>query len=132
MNAPSDSGLPAVTDGPPAFAIEPAPLRGAPGVRVRGEVDLGTAPALTAALETAIRESLGAFVVDLCDVTFLDSSGVSVLIRARALLGREDRELAIVCPPGAARRIFEIAGVTDLFALFDSRDEAAAALQPVS
>jgi anti-sigma B factor antagonist len=126
----SDSGKPAVTDRPPAFAVEPAPLSGAPGVLVRGEIDIDTAPKLTAALDAAMRESQGAFVVDLCDVTFLDSSGVSVLVHARAFLGREDRDLVIVCPPGSARRIFELAGIDDLLALFDSRDQAAASLQP--
>jgi anti-sigma B factor antagonist len=126
----SDSGKPAVTDRPPAFAVEPAPLSGAPGVLVRGEIDIDTAPKLTAALDAAIRESGGAFVVDLCDVDFLDSSGVSVLVHARAVLGREDRDLVIVCPPGSARRIFELAGIDDLLALFDSRDQAAASLKP--
>ena len=54
-----------------------------------------------AALDAAIRDSSGAFVIDLCDVEFLDSSGLSVLMRARALLGREERALAVVCPPGS-------------------------------
>ena len=119
-----------MTDRPPGFAVERAPLLGAPGVRVRGEVDMGTAPQLTAALDAAIRETRGAFVVDLCDVTFLDSSGVSVLVRARAVLGRAERALVIVCPPGPARRVFELAGIADLLALFDSRKHAAASLQP--
>jgi anti-sigma B factor antagonist len=130
MTLPGDSGEPAITDRPPAFAVEPAPLSGAPGVLVRGEIDIHTAPKLTAALDAAIRESGGAFVVDLCDVDFLDSSGVSVLVHARAVLGREDRDLVIVCPPGPARRIFELAGIDDLLALFDSRDQAAASLKP--
>ena len=60
----------AVTQQPPDFAIEPSPLSGAPGVIVRGEVDISTAPRLSAALDAAIRESAGAFVVDLCDVEF--------------------------------------------------------------
>ena len=119
-------------DRPPGFEVERAPLGGAPGVIVRGEVDIGTAPELTAALDAAIRESRGAFVVDLCDVAFLDSSGVSVLVRARAVLGREERPLVIVCPPGPARRVFEVAGIADLLALFDSREEAAASLQPAT
>ena len=97
---------------------------------LRGEMDLDTAPELTATLDTAIRESRGAFVIDLCDVTFLDSSGVSVLVRARAMLGREERPLLIVCPPGPARRIFELAGIDDLLELFETRDQAAASLQP--
>jgi anti-anti-sigma regulatory factor len=51
-------------------------------------------------------------------------------MRARALLGREERELVVVCPPGPVRRIFEVAGVVDLLAVFDTREAAAAALVP--
>jgi len=105
-------------------------LSGAPGVLVRGEIDIGTAAQLTATLDTAIRNTRGAFVVDLCDVAFLDSSGVNVLLRARAMLGRDERALVIVCPPGAARHVFEVAGIADLLAIFDSREQAAASLQP--
>ena len=127
----NSTGQPAVTVRPPAFAIEQAPLLGAPGVLVRGEVDLATAPTLTEELNAAMRDGEGAFVVDLCDVTFLDSSGVTVLLHARAFLGRDDRELVVVCPPGPVRRIFEVAGIDDLFAMFESRDEATASLQPI-
>jgi hypothetical protein len=62
-------------------------------------VDLSVAPQLTEALEATIRESVGAFVIDLGDVTFLDSSGVNVILRARATLGRDERAL-----PSSARR----------------------------
>lgn len=121
-----------VTARPPGFAVERAPLLGAPGVRVRGDVDIDTAPRLTEILDEAIQETRGAFVVDLCDVDFLASTGVNVLLRARAVLGRADRALVVVCPPGPARRIFEVAGIADLLALFDSREQAAASLQPTS
>ena len=114
----------------PGFDVASVPLSGAPGLAVRGEVDIQTAPDLIAALEDAIRESEGALVVDLSDTDFLDSCGVHALLRARGLLGREDRQLVIVCPAGPARRVFEIAGMTDVLALFESRDAAAAALRP--
>lgn len=120
----------AMTTQPPVFEVETASLAGGPVVVVHGEVDIRTAAQLTAALEAAIRDSVGAFVVDLCDVEFLDSSGVNVLVRGRARLGREERELVVVCPPGPARRIFEMAGISDLLTLFDTREEAAASLQP--
>jgi anti-anti-sigma factor len=120
----------AVTDRPPDFAVEPAPLSGAPGVLVRGEIDVDTAPKLSAALDAAIRETRGAFVVDLCDVSFLDSSGVTVLVRARAVLGREERALLIICPLGPTRRIFELAGIDDLLELFCTRKQAVASLRP--
>jgi anti-sigma B factor antagonist len=120
-----------MTDRPPqAFGVEESELGGAPGVAVRGEVDVSAVPALVEVLDAAIRDSAGAFVIDLCDVEFLDSSGLSALVRARALLGREERALAVVCPPGPVRRLFEVASVTDLFHLYDSREEAAAALVP--
>jgi anti-sigma B factor antagonist len=110
--------------------LEPAQISGAPGVAVRGELDMGTAPQLEEALDSAVGATVGAFVIDLCDVSFLDSTAISVLMRARALLGREDRALVVVCPPGSARRVFELAGIEDLFALFGSRDAAAQALVP--
>ena len=114
---------------PREFVVEKDPLNGAPGVLVRGELDVDTAPRLTNVLDREIRASVGPFVVDLCDLDFLDSSGVSVLVRARALLGREDRELVVICPPGAARRIFEITNIAELLVLFDSREQAAASLR---
>jgi anti-anti-sigma factor len=120
-----------VTERPPAaFAVDDAGFRGAPGVAVRGEVDVSALPAFTAALDDAIRESEGAFVIDLCDVEFLDSSGLSALLRARAMLARDDRSLAVVCPPGPVRRLFDLAGIADLLVVFRSRDEAAEALIP--
>ena len=112
------------------FAVHPVDLVGAPGLAIEGEVDVSTAPSLEPALDEAIRETEGAFVIDLSDLEFLDSSGLSVLLRARALLGRDERGLAVICPPGTVRRLFEIAGVRDLLFLFDSREEAAAALVP--
>jgi anti-anti-sigma factor len=74
---------------------------------------------------------VGPFVVDLCELDFLDSSGVNILVRARALLGREDRDLVVICPPGPARRIFELTNLVELLVLFDSREQAAASLRLV-
>lgn len=131
MTLPRDFGETAViTHRLPGLAVDRAHFSGAPGVLLRGVMDLDTASRLTATLDAAIRESRGAFVIDLCDVTFLDSSGVSVLVRSRAVLGREERALLIICPPGPARRIFELAGIDDLLELFETRDQAAASLQP--
>ena len=119
-----------MTERPRAFEVVDAGLRGAPGVAVRGEVDIAAAPLLEQALDAGIRASTGAFVIDLSDADFMDSSGLAVILRARALLGREDRAVAIVCGPGPVRRLFELAGVADLLYLYESREEAAAALVP--
>jgi anti-sigma B factor antagonist len=120
-----------VTDRPPrAFEVDDAGPPGAPGVAVHGEVDIGTVQDLEVALDAAIRESDGAFIIDFSDVGFLDSSGLHVLLRARSLLGRKDRALALICRPGPVRRVLELSGTADLFYIYGSREEAAAALVP--
>ena len=115
---------------PRAFEVGDADLDGAPGVAIHGEVDINVAQELEAVLDAAIRASAGAFVIDLSDVDFIDSSGLHVLLRARSLLGREDRALAVICPFGPIRRVFELSGCSELFALYSSRDDAFAALLP--
>jgi anti-anti-sigma factor len=100
----------------------------APGLTIRGEIDIATSPRLKLALDTAIRESTGAFVLDLCELEFLDSSGLSLVLRTRAELARNARPLAIVCPPGPVRRVMEVTHVDDLLLLYDSHADVAAAL----
>jgi len=112
----------------PLLEIAPRPLRGAPCLAISGELDVAGVPALDQALEAAIADSAGAFFVDLCELEFLDSSGIRALLRARALLGREDRALALVGPDGPVRRALDVAGVADLFTIFATRAEAAGAL----
>jgi anti-sigma B factor antagonist len=113
---------------PSAFEIVEYDCGDAPGLTVRGEIDMAAAPELELALDTAIRDSIGAFVLDLCDLEFLDSSGLRLVLRALAMLGRDERPLAIVCPPGPVRRLMEVAGVADLLFLYDSRAAVNAAL----
>ena len=49
-------------------------------------------------------------------------------MRARALLGRDDRTLALICPPGSTRRVLNLVGMDELVALYASRDELLRAL----
>ena len=108
---------------------EPTTVGGAPGVALRGEVDLAIAEEVQAELEEAILASEGAFVIDLSAVEFLDSSGIRALLRARGVLGRADRSLILVCPPGPVRRMLSLVGIDDLFVLFEGRTEAARRLR---
>jgi anti-sigma B factor antagonist len=108
--------------------IDDPALQGVPGLRVPGEIDAATAPSLQQALEAAIAGSTGAFVLDLSPTEFMDSSGIGVLLRIRALLGREDRTLVVVCPWGPVRDVLVLCGLTDVFCLFTTPAAAAAAL----
>ncbi len=110
--------------------IDRTPLGGALCVAVAGELDLAGVPALQQALDAAVRESEGVLLVDLCDLDFIDSTGLTALLRTRALLGREDRALALICPRGDVQRVFELAGISELFAFYASREAAEDALVP--
>jgi anti-anti-sigma factor len=87
------------------------------GIAVRGELDAATVEELDFALQAALLETEGGFVLDLCELVFMDSSGVNELLRARALLGRAERSLVVRCDDGPVRRVLDLAGITDLFEL---------------
>jgi anti-sigma B factor antagonist len=98
------------------------------GLALRGEFDAATAEQLEAVLQQALLGSSGAFLLDLSGLEFMDSGGVNALLRTRALLGREERALAVISPPGPARQVLDAIGVADLFTLFATREDAQAAL----
>ena len=103
---------------------------GASAIAASGELDIKTAPQLSEEVELAAWSTVGAFVLDLGGLTLLDSSGLHALLRARALLAREDRPLVLVCPPGPVRRVLDLASVLDTFVTYPSAEAAAAALVP--
>ena len=105
-------------------------IGGANAIAVAGELDLETAPQLSEEVEVAVWSTVGVFVLDLSGVTFLDSSGLHALLRARAYLAREDRPLVLVCPPGPARRVLDLASVLETFVAYASAEAAADALGP--
>jgi anti-sigma B factor antagonist len=110
--------------------IEETRIGGARGLAITGELDVITATRFTEAVEFAVWGTRGAFVLDLTGVGFLDSTGLHALLRARALLAREDRPLALLCPPGTARRVLDLAGTLDTFAAYSSPEALEAALVP--
>ena len=113
-----------------ALTIRETKIGGARGLALTGDLDASSATRFTEAVEFVVWGTAGAFVLDLTDVQFLDSSGLHALLRARALLAREDRPLALLCPPGTARRVLDLAGTLDTFAAYSSREALAAALVP--
>jgi anti-sigma B factor antagonist len=115
---------------PPLFEAESQELHGVAVVAVRGEIDLVTAPQLEAIVEEAIVDH-GAprpLLVDLVECTFMDSTGLAILLRAQGRLG-EDPGLAIACPPDcAADRLLELAA-RNVLRRYATRDDALAALR---
>jgi anti-sigma B factor antagonist len=67
-------------------------------------------------------------VVDLSDVTFMDSTGIGVLLNAMTHFSARHGELVLVCPSQMILRPFELAGVAEHLKIVDSRAEALGAL----
>lgn len=83
-------------------------------VRAYGEIDISSAPGLRAALS---RSDAIHLVIDLRGVSFLDSTGLGVLVGALKRLQKQDGTLSIVVGRGRIRRLFEITRLTGVFEL---------------
>ena len=81
----------------------------------RGEIDVHTAPALAERVD-AVAADGGDIVIDMRDVTFLDSSGLSVLLRTHDRL-QPDGRLVLDSPSSIVRRLLEVAGLEGVFEL---------------
>jgi anti-anti-sigma factor len=85
---------------------------GSATVRVGGELDLVNAPAVAELLRRAEAHA-PLIIVDLRDVSFIDSSGLHVAVTANARIRRSGGRLVIVQGPRQMRRIFELAGIDE-------------------
>ena len=84
-------------------------------LRIAGEIDLAS----TAAVEARVAElcrGAAKVVVDLSDVTFMDSSGLAMLLRTRDAIG----DVAIVAASRPVGRIVQAAGLTAVLHLDDA------------
>jgi anti-anti-sigma factor len=76
-------------------------------VRVGGEIDVATAPLLQEALLAQI-ECRMRTVADLADVTFMDASGVGMLISADRLARQRGVRLTVTHPTGLVARVLRL------------------------
>ena len=95
-------------------------------VEVTGEVDIATSPQLRAGLAARPRTG-GLLVVDVSAVTFMDSSGLSVVLGLERETAAAGERLAVVCPAGPVRLLFEVTGVDTELPLYATRAAALAA-----
>jgi anti-sigma B factor antagonist len=94
-------------------------------LNVHGEVDIETAPALREALLPVLEHQSGPVVVDLSEVSFMDSTGVHVLVDTSRRLEPQNRRLAIACREGGqVHRLLALVGLLDTLTVRRSRESA--------
>jgi anti-sigma B factor antagonist len=84
-------------------------------LKVSGEIDIQSSPVLDEQLRLAMDRGDTSLVVDLADVSFLDSTGLSVLVGALQRCRAAGGELRLVAPQANVRRVLEITGLAETF-----------------
>lgn len=95
-------------------------------VVVNGEIDVYTAPILREKLVSLISAERFHIVVDMTKVSFLDSTGLGVLVGCMKRLRSHSGTLRLVCAESRILKVFSITGLTQVFPIFETLDEALA------
>jgi len=94
---------------------------------IQGEIDVHVSPGIAASLKAMAVEKPATLVVDLSRVSYIDSSGLAVLIEAMQNVAAYKGKFALTGLQEGVRPIFEIARLDQVFRIFPDVDAALAA-----
>lgn len=97
-------------------------------VSAAGEIDLTNAEYLRDALLSTLNAGAAGLVVDLTAATFLDSAGVTALVRASRRASANEAALRLAVTAPAVLRVIELVGLNQLVPVYPSVAEAIASL----
>jgi anti-anti-sigma factor len=101
--------------------------RAATWVRVRGDLDLSSAPHFEQVLLASLSSAL-LVIIDLRQLTFISSAGLHVIAAADARARRSNRRLVFVRGPAQIDRVFELVGLADQLEMIDLKPVLVSAL----
>jgi anti-sigma B factor antagonist len=93
-------------------------------ITLRGEIDVYTAPRLRQALIDLVSRGATDIVVDMDKVDFLDSTGLGVLVGGLKRVKSNEGDLRLVVTQDRIMKIFDITGLSKVFPIHGSLDEA--------
>ncbi len=100
-----------------------------PTVNPTGALDLASSRGLQTTLAQMAGENGHYAILDLSGVTFIDSVGLGVVLKAANRFHRQSKRLFIVAPEGPVHRILDFAGVSDRLSVVGSVEEAHAVIR---
>jgi anti-sigma B factor antagonist len=102
-------------------------------ISVTGEIDVYTAPTLRERLNDLVSQGEYDLVVDMAGVEFLDSTGLGVLVGGLKRARSHQGTLRLVCDQEKIIKVFRITGLTKVFPIYASLDDALTAVdQPAA
>jgi len=111
------STVPVPDEGPPAFAVDVVRRGRRARVTARGELDIATAPVLDEALIAQARIG-GSVMLDLRELTFIDATGLRLLLRIDAHARRDGIEFTLL-PGPRVRQLLDLCHLTTQFRSLD-------------
>src|SRR5205809_7977346 len=106
--------------------VETGTRRGASVATLRGEIDVYTAPRLRQTLIDLVEGGATNIVVDMEKVDFLDSTGLGVLVGGLKRVKDKEGSMKLVANQDRILKIFDITGLSKVFPMFGTLDEALA------
>lgn len=97
-------------------------------VSVAGEVDITNAESLRNALLSTLNAGVAALVVDMTAATFLDSAGITALVRASRRAAASEASVRLAVTSRTVLRVLEIVGIDQLIEVHPSVPAALASL----
>lgn len=107
-----------------AFDLAESMAGDIPVVTVAGEVDLATSPLLRERLDAHLEAGRSSLILDLSGTTFLDSTGLGVLVNVLKRCRQAGGELHLVVVEPRILKLFAITGLQDTFSISASVDAA--------
>lgn len=86
-------------------------------LKITGDVDLSNSPNLRIEFAKLIKDKAPSILVDLSEVTYMDSSGLATLIEAMQKTTQNDGTFKLRGVTGAVKNMFEIARLNEIFAI---------------
>lgn len=96
-------------------------------IKAVGRIDSATAPQLAEGMDSITEKGRYKIVFDMCDVEYMSSAGLRVLISTQKTCKRYNRgELVLACLPERVYNALDLAGFVQLFRIYDDLTEAVA------
>jgi anti-sigma B factor antagonist len=91
---------------------------------INGEIDLYNAPEIKEKIKEEMNKNKVNIIINLDKVTYIDSSGIGVLISSLSNLKKVGGGLKLINVYASVRKVFELTKLTSFFDIYDSETDA--------
>lgn len=108
----------------PQFEMTVPQVSGVPVLKVRGEIDVASAQDFHASISDIIGGGPEVVIVDMSEVSFIDSTGLGVLVSAEKETREAGKDLRLVVTQPQIMKLLELTGLDEVFTVLSSTKDA--------